>query len=371
MADVLVVGGGPAGAAAAIRLARAGRTVTLLEREPGPHDKVCGEFLSGEALDDLSLLGLDAGDLGAVPIRLVRLHRAGRSVAADLPFPAASLSRRVLDEALLAVAADAGAQVVRGVRVTSLERHDTGWRAHDDAGGDHAGGQALLATGKHDLKGWKRPAGVQPDLIGFKLHWRLAVRQQATLEGSVELYPFDGGYGGLEPVEGGRANLCLLVRRGRFAALGGRWEELLASIQREQPALAERLDGAAPCTPRPLAIAAIPYGFVARASGGVYRLGDQAAVIPSFSGDGQSIALHSARVAAEHLIAGVGSDAFQRRLHQDLHLQVARATLLSRALVRPWVQRPLFTAVSAAPALLRAVAGATRIPPGARGRPAV
>jgi len=58
-ADVLVVGGGVAGGAVAAYLARAGRHVVLLERKNGPHDKVCGEFVSGEAADYLRVLDID------------------------------------------------------------------------------------------------------------------------------------------------------------------------------------------------------------------------------------------------------------------------------------------------------------------------
>ena len=55
---VLILGGGVAGCAASIALARKGRSVTLIEREPTPRHKVCGEFLSGEALEDLHALGI-------------------------------------------------------------------------------------------------------------------------------------------------------------------------------------------------------------------------------------------------------------------------------------------------------------------------
>ena len=47
---IVCIGGGPAGSALATRLARSGREVVLVERETGPHDKVCGEFLSWEAV---------------------------------------------------------------------------------------------------------------------------------------------------------------------------------------------------------------------------------------------------------------------------------------------------------------------------------
>src|SRR5580698_10709575 len=99
--ECLVVGGGVAGCAAAVALRRKGRNVTLIEREPTPRHKVCGEFLSGEALEDLQALGIDVVSLGAVPIDYVRLAAARRAAEAPLPFPAASLTRKALDTALI------------------------------------------------------------------------------------------------------------------------------------------------------------------------------------------------------------------------------------------------------------------------------
>ena len=84
--DALVAGGGLAGAAVAIDLARAGRRVVLIEREPGPHDKVCGEFLSYEACHYLERLQISPAALGAVQLHSVRLVQGHRPVTAKLPF---------------------------------------------------------------------------------------------------------------------------------------------------------------------------------------------------------------------------------------------------------------------------------------------
>src|ERR1700691_5032892 len=89
--DILVIGGGPAGSMSAIRLAQAGRRVTLVEKERAPHHKVCGEFLSEEAVDYLLGAGISPHRLGAVPIRALRLFAGARSAEAELPFTALSL----------------------------------------------------------------------------------------------------------------------------------------------------------------------------------------------------------------------------------------------------------------------------------------
>jgi flavin-dependent dehydrogenase len=361
-AEALVIGGGPAGAATAILLARAGRAVTLIERQTGPHDKVCGEFISHEAAAYLARLGVDMGSLGAVSIHAVRLADKHGETRVALPFAAFSLSRRRLDEALLGLARDAGVDLRRGVQARQLAPSAAGWSVELGEDEPVSAPAAFLAVGKHDLRGWKRPAGLQGDLVGLKMHLRLARDQQAALAGHVELLLFGGGYAGLEPIEDGLANLCLLVRRAALPE-GPTWPALVARMRDDCPLLAQRLEGAQALWPKPLAIAAVPYGHVQRSSGGLWRLGDQAAVIPSFAGDGLAIALHSAHAAAQTYLAGQTAETYQRRLARDLSGQVFGATMLSQALVRPWGQALLAGFARRRPTLMTAAARKTRISP--------
>ncbi len=362
VADLAVIGGGLSGGALALRAAARGRRVVLVEREPASHDKVCGEFLSREALLHLSALGLDPRALGGVPIGRVRLSAGRRTATAVLPFEGMGLSRRVLDEALLRRAVDAGATVLRGRRARALDPHGDGHRVRlDDDTRLHAR-EAVLATGKHDLRGWRRPPGRQDDLVGFKLHVRLDPEQRRALDGHVELALFRGGYAGLQLVSDLQATLCLLVRRRRLAVLGGSWDALLRAVGDDVPLLRQRLSGAEALQPRPLTITAIPYGLVAAADDGVWRLGDQAAVIPSFTGDGMSIALHSAALCDVLLDAGARPPVLAAAMRRDVSGQVRGATLLSRAAVHRPVQHAVVAAALLLPALAARVAAATRIP---------
>jgi flavin-dependent dehydrogenase len=363
-AEVAVVGGGLAGASAAGQLAAAGRDVLLIEREAGPHDKVCGEFLSREAQLYLRALGIDLAALGAAPIHILGLAAGDRLVSTRLPFQAMSLSRRVLDEAVLEFSRERGVRVLRGRRVTGTETVERGLRLRLEDGAAVTARTVILATGKHDLRGHARPAGRQNDLIGFKMMFTLTARQRAALSGRVELMLFAGGYAGLQPVGGERANLCLLVRRDRFAAIGRSWDALLTAIGTETPLLATRLQGAQPEWARPLTVAGLPYGLVVRqpAPDGFWRLGDQAAVIPSFSGDGMSIALHSARLAASAYLQGRTAAEFQARLAADVGAQVWRATWLSRIFVQKRPQHGLLAAARLLPAALNLGVALTRVP---------
>src|SRR6202789_944300 len=249
--EVLVLGGGVAGCAASIALARKGRVVTLIEREFTPQHKVCGEFLSGEALEDLHALGIDLASLGAAPIDHVRLAAARRAAEAPLPFPAASLTRKALDTALIAEAIAAGVRVERGRSVQTLGRTTSDiWQATLDDGTTYEAPTVFLATGKHDLRGHTRPKDPQR-WVSFKMYFRLAPTQAAELERASELMLYPGGYGGIQPVEGGIANLCCVVQQRHLARAGHRWENFLAKMQQDCPHLAMRLAGAEPLPAKP------------------------------------------------------------------------------------------------------------------------
>lgn len=359
--DHVIIGGGLAGSMLGLKLAAAGREVVLLEKQRGPHDKVCGEFLSAEAIGYLQRAGIDPHALGAHTIERVRLHSGPKSAHAELPFDALSLSRRVLDENLMAKAEAAGCGVRRGAFVDKLTRTAEGFSIGLRNGGTLQTRNAFLATGKHDLAKHARPQGAHRGLVGFKVHWRLAPQSTDAIRHAMELFLFHDGYGGLALVENDVANLCFVVNEHRMRKLGG-WPGLLSAIRKECPAIDQILHNAEPCWPKPLAISPIPYGYIAKASNDLWRVGDQAAVIPSFTGDGMSIALHSAELASEMFLLGRTPDEYLGRLQDHLRTSMRIATLLSRAMVTSAGRRLAPSILEVAPQFLSWIAAQTRIP---------
>ncbi len=360
--EVLIIGGGVAGCAASIGLARKGRSVTLIEREPAPRHKVCGEFLSGEALEDLHALGINVASLGAVPINYVRLAASRRAAQAPLPFLAASLTRKTLDTALIAAAIDSGVRLKRGRSVQSLSRSTaTLWQATLDDGTTFEAPTVFLASGKHDLRGHSRPKDPH-HWVAFKMYYRMTAAQTADLGGASELTLYAGGYGGIQPVEDGNTNFCCVVQRKYFAGAGLRWEGLVAKMQQDCPHLAMRLEGAEPLLEKPITVTHIPYGYLRRTTEeGLYCIGDQAAVIPSFTGDGISIALHTARRATAAYLAGQSARAFQPKLRSAMVPQMRLAELAANGLNNAFARAVLPFCLGVWPGAMRVTARMTRV----------
>ena len=364
-AAALIAGGGPAGSAAALLLARGGARPVLIERSREPHDMVCGGFLAAGALDMLARLGVEVASLGAQPIGRVRLIAGKRVAEADLPFPAAGLSRRTLDAALLDAAIRHGATIERGVAVRRVDPDRLCLHLGD--GGMIASDALFLASGKHDLRGAARAVGAQPDpAIGLRARLDPSPGLAAAIDDHIELHLFRRGYAGLLRLEDGGVNLCLSVAQSLLRRAGGDPAVLIAELSRENPLFGERI-AAARATGDWLSIARIPYGWRARRTRpGLFRLGDQAAVIASLAGDGIAIALSSAVRAAESFLRGgsEGALAFQTDFARHVERPVVCASVLKSIGERPWIAGPLAGLLVQMPDLLRRMARMTRIKAG-------
>jgi len=358
----LVIGGGPAGSIAALNLARGGARPLLVERSREGHDPVCGGFVSADALRLLSRSGIDLDALGGHPIERMRFQVQGRALEAALPFPAIGLSRRRLDALLIDAARSAGAGIEFGRTARALSA--TGSISFAD-GGTVAADAVILATGKLNLRGADRPGeSVYGNAkVGLRRTLRPGTACAAALSGAIELHLFAGGYAGLVLQEDGLLNLCLSVSAERLRDAAGSPDRLLATICQETPTLGERVAAATPIDAW-RSIARIPYGWRAtETSPGLFRVGDQAAVIASLAGDGIAIAIASATAAAHALLRGgpAAAPAFQRDFARAARWPLAFAETLRCIAETPGWARPVARMVAMRPDMLAWGARATRI----------
>jgi flavin-dependent dehydrogenase len=355
---VIAVGGGLAGAAFALELARNGRSVILLERTRGPHHKVCGEFLSAEAQTALASVGLDVQALGASAIARFRLVTGERHATTPLPFAAAGISRLRLDEALLFAAERAGATIVRDTTVAGIEPRAEAVTVRSE-NRMWKGAAAGLATGKHSLRGILRPLG---HMVGFKLHLETTGAARA-LDGIVQLVFFRGGYVGACLVEDSILSVAWVMHEALVRAVGAHWTAQKEHLARQSSFIGDLLSGARPLLAKPVAVAAIPYGYlrVKPIAPNVFPLGDQAAVVPSFTGDGMAIALYSGVGAARALLAGLPPETYQRNLVTLLKPKFRLAGGIGRVLETPATCAMSVSIARFFPSLVTGFAAATRL----------
>jgi len=307
MVDAVVAGGGPAGSACALLLARAGLGVTLVERANFPRRKVCGEYLNSGAVAALDRLGvLDDVRRHGFPLRGVRLMPPG-APGIELPFTHGALAceRETLDAILLRAAVYAGVTVVRG-RVEDVlrdrNRIDGVWVRNEDGtayevrarwtvGADGCGSIVARRAGLLGLT-WGTPRfAVGGHYAGF-----------GDLGGCVEMYVGAGAYFALNPLSHDLTNVMVVVPKTALAKWSRFVDEGVAGKAAELGrghrsfAKAQRMGARAAAGP-------LAHNVRAAAASGVLLAGDAAGFLNPFTGQGVFLALTSAEHAAQTIVA--------------------------------------------------------------------
>ncbi len=335
--EVVIVGGGPAGAATAIRLARAGRDVLLLERAPAWRWRACGVFASPAAVHELQRLGLSAETIEevALPIQAMRVEaphappfRLMYGNDGSRRVTAVGFDRDGLDEALLGLATLAGAEVRRGAAVRDVEPPVV--RVGADTVERRIEGRLIVgADGIRSVVARSLGVARAPRLARTGLTYH--VQRPADWGDDARMLLIPGGYCGLAPVPGGRLNVGIV--------LDGRWRTRLrragaqavaALIDPTGATRCDRIEGAAPIGHR-----------VDRRAGPNWLLaGDAAGFLDPFTGEGLHRALVSARLATltiEALLLGQAADlsGYERAMRGRFATKDAVSLIVQAFLARP------------------------------------
>jgi flavin-dependent dehydrogenase len=299
-----ILGGGPAGSAAALAASREGVGVRVIEKSRLPRHKVCGEFFSPEIGLELERLGAWDAFLAAGPARVRRtvLHFGAKCKSSRLPEPAYGLSRYTFDVTLLDLARAAGADLVSEPGEES---------------------PLIIATGRRAT-----PIRRGARLFGFKAHF------EGPADDAVELFFFERSYVGVTSIEGGRTNVCGLAPESFLSRFGFEYDEIVTKC----PALSARLRPLRRVTPW-FSTGPLQYGQAFEHHGAAYPAGDALSFVDPFTGSGLLAAVRSGAMAGRAAAVGQPLAEYLRECRASLRQPFQVAGVLRRALEGGWAEK--------------------------------
>lgn len=351
--EIIITGGGLAGLTAAIHLSRSGWPVTVIEKSPYPRHKVCGEYISNEVLPYLQWLDADPTTLAPASIDRVMISTpSGRSIQTQLPLGGFGISRYALDAFLMEKALKAGVNILQDT-VTNISFDNNKFTIHTATNGTFIAPHAIGAYGKRAALDQQ----LNRDFFSQKSPW-LAVKAHYRgqfPDGLVALHNFKGGYCGVSKVENDIINICYLASYDTFKNYKNiddhRREVLYENIH-----LKTIFENTEPLFERPLAISQISFSQKEKVDQHILMTGDTAGLIHPLCGNGMAMAITSAQLAAQQIIAKQPREIMElnyiRQWNRHFAKRMKAGTLLSNIFTHPRLSNITMGTVVAFPALL-------------------
>lgn len=298
-----IAGGGLAGLALSIQLARSGYRVIVFEKEQYPFHKVCGEYISMESWDFLQRIGLGLNESDVSMIKQLQVSSInGKLLERKLPLGGFGISRYQLDHRMAEVARSAGVIIRENTKVNDIVFGNDQFEI-DAAGNTYQAKVACGGFGKRsniDVR-WKRSFVTAAksklnNYIGVKYHI-----QTDFPADTIALHSFQKGYCGIVKIEEGKYNLCYLTTAANLQHAGGSVPVMEQTILWQNPHLRKIWEGCKIIFASPLTISQISFDKKTQVTDHVLMIGDAAGMITPLCGNGMSMALHGSLLAAKQI----------------------------------------------------------------------
>ena len=297
--DVLIIGGGLSGLAAAIHLAKHNLNVVVIEKNSYPKHKVCGEYISNEVLPYLKYLDINVFELGAKKISKFELTTIkNKLIKTNLPLGGFGISRYTLDDALAQKAVKNGVQIIEDT-VTDIQFKNETFSVTTKNNHKFTSKITIGAFGKRsnlDIKLERAFIKKKSPYLAVKTHVNGNFPEDV-----VALHNFKGGYCGVSKVEGDRINLCYITDFNVFKKFKD-----IDTFQKEvlfkNTALKLIFENSQPIFDTPLTISQISFETKKPIENHIIMCGDTAGMIHPLCGNGMSMAIRSAQIASDLII---------------------------------------------------------------------
>ena len=337
--DACIIGGGLAGLALSIQLAKLGYTVALFEKEQYPFHKVCGEYISLESWNFIEELGYPLSDLQLPLItKLIVSAPNGNLLQQDLPLGGFGISRFKLDAGLKEIAVANEVILFENCKVTDVQFLNDTFHIQTSQG-KFTSRTCCGSFGKRsnlDVK-WNRSfvhtrAGKLNNYIGVKYHIKTNFADD-----TIALHNFKNGYCGISKIEDDTYCLCYLTNAENLKASNNSIAEMEKNILQKNPHLQNIFTNSEVLLKTPVTISQISFNKKTLLENHILLLGDAAGMITPLCGNGMSMALHGSKLAAGFTHRFLSGEIGRAEM-EDMYTSQWKSTFGKRLQTGRWIQ---------------------------------
>ena len=359
--EIIIIGGGLAGLTAGIHLSKKGISVTIIEKNEFPKHKVCGEYISNEVLPYLEWLDLKISNLKPTHIDKLEFSTAnGTLIKTELPLGGLGISRYELDFYLYKKALSNGCKILKE-EVENIVFENEKFTINTSEGTILNTKLVIGAFGKRsniDLRLNRKFTQQKSPWLAVKAHYSGEFPNDL-----VGLHNFEGGYCGVSKVENNRINICYLTKYSFFKKYKN-INDFQNIVVKQNPHLQNIFENSKLLFEKPLTISQISFASKQAVENHILMIGDTAGLIHPLCGNGMAMAIHSAKIVSELVIAYFNKEIktrielenkYQEKWKSNFNWRIKIGRLLSKILLNPKLSEKLLNIVIIFPSLLNSI----------------